>query len=139
MDVGRYFAYKRYFNTIIGPWDLSRIVDNGRLYILTEHNVFWTGLARSGLVRTPAPVRSGSGPGPVQVRRREAFWIFVGTFFPQISFKFVAILQPKRHHFLSRFLQRRFLSILGPSWVHLGGQVGSKSEKMGPKAWGGAP
>ena len=58
LDVGQYFAYKRYFNTIIGPWDLSRIVDNGRLYILTEYNVFWTGLARSGLVRTgPARVR----------------------------------------------------------------------------------
>ena len=54
MDSGlfsQYFAYKRYFNTIIGPWDLSRIVDNGRLYILTEYNVFWTGLARSGPVR----------------------------------------------------------------------------------------
>ena len=63
LDVGQYFAYKRYFNTIIGPWDLSRIVDNGRLYILTEYNVFWTDLARSGVVRTgPARVRSGSGP-----------------------------------------------------------------------------
>ena len=63
----QYFAYKQYFNTIIGPWDLSRIVDNGRLYILIEYNVFWTGLARSGLVRTgPAPVWSGSGPGPVR-------------------------------------------------------------------------
>ena len=40
LDVGQYFAYKRYFNTIIGPWDLSRIVDNGRLYILIEYNVF---------------------------------------------------------------------------------------------------
>ena len=67
LDVGQYFAYKRYFNTIIGPWDLSRIVDNGRLYILTEYNEFWTGLARSGLVRTgPAWVRSGSGPRPVR-------------------------------------------------------------------------
>ena len=28
LDVGQYFAYKRYFNTIIGPWDLSRIVDS---------------------------------------------------------------------------------------------------------------
>ena len=52
-------AYKRYFNTRIGPWDLSRIVDNGRLYILIEYNIFWTGLARSGLVRTrPARVRA---------------------------------------------------------------------------------
>ena len=60
LDVGQYFAYKRYFNTIIGPWYLSRIVDNGQLYILT---VFWTGLARSGLVRTgPVRVRPGSGP-----------------------------------------------------------------------------
>ena len=53
LDVGQYFAYKRYFNTIIGPWDLSRIVDNGRLYILTEYNVFWTDLARSGLAIPP--------------------------------------------------------------------------------------
>ena len=64
MDSGlfsQYFAYKRYFNTIIGPWDLSRIVDNGLIYILTEYNVFWTDLARSGLVRTgPARVWSGS-------------------------------------------------------------------------------
>ena len=44
MDVGRYFAYKRYYNTIIRPWDLSRIVDNGLLYILLEYNIFWTGL-----------------------------------------------------------------------------------------------
>ena len=66
-DVGQYFAYKRYFNTIIGPWDLSRIVDNGRLYILIEYNVFWTGLARSGLVRT-GPARVRSGPGPVRVQ-----------------------------------------------------------------------
>ena len=58
LDVGQYFAYKRYFNTIIGPWDLSRIVDNGRLYILMEYNVFWTGLARSGLARL-GPVRLG--------------------------------------------------------------------------------
>ena len=64
LDVGQYFAYKRYSNTIIGPWDLSRIVDNGRLYILIEYNVFWTGLARSGLVRTgPARVWPGVRPG----------------------------------------------------------------------------
>ena len=50
LDVGQYFAYKRYFNTIIRPWDLSRIVDNGLLYILTEYNIFWTGLARPGPV-----------------------------------------------------------------------------------------
>ena len=56
----QYFAYKRYFNTIIGPWDLSRIVDNGRLYILTEYNVFWTGLARSG----PGPARVGASLKP---------------------------------------------------------------------------
>ena len=62
LDVGQYFAYKRYFNTIIGPWDLSRIVDNGLIYILIEYNVFWTGLARSGLVWP------GSGLGPVRVR-----------------------------------------------------------------------
>ena len=62
LDVGQYFAYKRYFNTIIGPWDLSRIVDNGRLYILIEYNVFWTDLARSG------PGRPGSGPGLARVR-----------------------------------------------------------------------
>ena len=65
MDVGQYFAHTRYFNTIIGPWDLSRTVDNGRLYISIEYNVFWTGLARSGLVRT-GPDRSG--PGPVRIR-----------------------------------------------------------------------
>ena len=51
LDVGQYFACKRYFNTIIRPWDLSRIVDNGKLYILIEYNVFWTG-----------PVRVRSGP-----------------------------------------------------------------------------
>ena len=51
LDVGQYLAYKRYINTIIGPWDLSRIVDNGLIYILTEHNEFWTDLARSGSVR----------------------------------------------------------------------------------------
>jgi len=65
----QYFAYKRYFNTIIGPWDLSRIVDTGRLYILTEYNVFWTDLARSGPVRLgrPGPARSGSvRPGPAR-------------------------------------------------------------------------
>ena len=60
LDVGQYFAYKRYFNTIIGPWDLSRIVDNGLIYILTEYNVFWTDLARSG------PGRPRSGPGLVR-------------------------------------------------------------------------
>ena len=71
MDVGQYFAYKRYFNTIIEPWDLSRIVDNGLIYILTEYNVFWTDLARSGSVRL-GPARSGPvrlGParsGPVR-------------------------------------------------------------------------
>ena len=58
LDVGQYFAYKRYFNTIIGPWDLSRIVGNGLIYILTEYNVFWTDPAWSG------PGRPGSGPGP---------------------------------------------------------------------------
>ena len=51
----QYFAYKRYFNTIIGPWDLSRIVDNGLIYILTEYNVFWTDPARAG------PARAGPG------------------------------------------------------------------------------
>ena len=51
LDVGQYFASKRYFNTIIGPWDLSWIVDNGLIYILTEYNVFWTDLARAGPVR----------------------------------------------------------------------------------------
>ena len=79
MDSGlfsQYFAYKRYFNTIIGPWDLSRIVDNGLIYNLTEYNVFWTDLARSGSVRFgPArsgpvqlgPARSGSvQPGPAR-------------------------------------------------------------------------
>ncbi len=68
LDVEQYFAYKRYFNTIIGPWDLSRIVDNGRLYILIEYNVFWTDLARSGPVRPgPARIRPGSGPGPAHI------------------------------------------------------------------------
>ena len=66
MDVGQYFAYERYFNTIIGPWDLSRIVDNGRLYILTEYNVFWLGPARSGSVQL-GPARSVSvWPGPAR-------------------------------------------------------------------------
>ena len=51
-DVGQYFAYKQYFNTIIRPWDLSRIVEHGLLYILIEYNVIWTCLARSGSVRT---------------------------------------------------------------------------------------
>ena len=79
----QYFAYKRYFNTIIGPWDLSRIVDNGRLYILTEYNVFWTGLARSGPVRLgPArsgPVRPGlARSGPV----RTIFLIFLNFWAP---------------------------------------------------------
>ena len=75
MDAGQYFAYKGYFNTIIGPWDLSRIVDNGRLYILTEYNVFWTGLARSGLVRTgPAWVRPGSLLNGIVL---QFFWIFL--------------------------------------------------------------
>ena len=64
LDVGQYFAYKRYFNTIIRPWDLSRIVEHGRLYILTEDMNF--GLVWPGPVR----VQSGSGPGPAQNHRK---------------------------------------------------------------------
>ena len=34
-DVGQLFRYKRYFNTIIGCWDLSRSIELNLLYILT--------------------------------------------------------------------------------------------------------
>ena len=37
LDVGQYFAYTRYFNTTIRPWDLSGIVEHGLLYILTDN------------------------------------------------------------------------------------------------------
>ena len=39
-DAVQSFAYKRYFNTISGPWHLPRIIDNGLLYILIQYNVF---------------------------------------------------------------------------------------------------
>ena len=77
LDVGQYFAYKRYFNTIIRPWDLSRIAEHGLLYVLTEYNEFWTGLARSGL--DSVQVQSRFSPGLAQVRPFRAilitFWI----------------------------------------------------------------
>ena len=102
MDSGlfsQYFAYKRYFNTIIGPWDLSRIVDNGRLYILTEYNVFWTGLARSGLVWT--------GPARVRMCQYVLFYkIFLFFVVRNFPFDFIIFFAGKILYQISRFSKK---------------------------------